>query len=540
MKNLLLSLLLASPGSIAVSAPLELQARSASAPDILWTDGILALQKPRSGPSPKLGYAVFKARPSLKLDTFLPKGSTRTPLAQSLDLNYYVAPIDSQQTLQELARLAHDSTGMCGSLELIPLTSSIQSTVTIYPPIYGSRMALDEAKTLIEEVSLGAMDVTIDTLAALPSRFYNHAQGQNAHTTVRQIWEGLITNNRWTITEETQSLSNQKSIVARLEGQSKADETIIIGAHLDSIVSRSGNSTLDNAPGADDDASGIAVLTDILRVIEAHQLTFDRSIEIQAYAAEEVGLVGSRAIATRYAEAGKKIAGMFQIDMAYYSVAGGSGIIHLLQDYTSRDLRRQTIDWIRTYIGPFYELGFLPRGSASDHKSFYDKGFPTVFPFEDPAHYNPYIHSYDDTRAHFDDGLLLRRITQLALLFTFHQGGLTTMATAYDALKKDQLPEDLRQGLKLAIQQTGDQYYFAVSTPLAATTLEFCRIDAGSSLHCSQEREALDKTVSGSARKVFYSTGTLGFAADQNWRVLAYDAKDELIAFRQFTLKVHP
>jgi len=533
--NKLLALLFFLSVTANAVTPLRLEAKNPLRKDIIWSDGMMQIERPTLGAPPKLGYAVLKARPTLSLQRLLPKGYAIAPMPQSWDLNYYAAPIDSVDQLDDLAAWAHASTGFCGSIEFLRLNNTVAASIQIYPPIYGGRVVFDEAKTWIDTISLSAMDTTIDTLTALPSRHFRHPQGENAHNTVRQIWEAQMISARWTITEESQSLSNQKSVVARLEGLSKPDETIIIGAHLDSIVSRAASTS--DAPGADDDASGVAALTEILRVIENGQLKFDRSIELQAYAAEEPGLVGSKEIAARYAAAGRKIAGMYQIDMAYYSEPGGSGIIHLLQDYTSRDLRRQAIEWIRNYLGPVYKLGFLPRGSASDHKAFYDQGYPTIFPFQDPDAHNPHIHSTGDTRIQFDDGLLQRRITQLGLLFAIHQGGLQSVASAYENLKKELLPEEKRQGIKLAIQNLEGQYYLTISTPLNATTLEFCRIDAAGNPHCAQERAILEKDASGSARKFFYSTSAQTLAADQKWRVLTYDATDELIAWRQFTLK---
>jgi hypothetical protein len=533
MKSLLTVLMLL-PTVAAARAPLRLEPKHPSARDLIWSDGVMQLRRPQPDAAAKLGYAVLKARPAPSLERLLPPGYALAPLPQSLDINYYAVPIQSTEQLQNLAAWAHESTGLCGSIEFVRVQDRLASSRQIYAPIYGGRAVFEDVKTLIDTVSLAAMDQTIDTLTALPSRHFRHPEGEYAHTTVKQIWEAQILTPRWTITEESQSLSNQKSLVARLEGLSKPEETVIIGAHLDSIVSRGSAS---NAPGADDDASGVAAVTEILRVIEAGQLTFDRSIELHAYAAEEVGLIGSKEIAARYAAAGKKVAGMLQIDMAYYSVPGANGVIHLLQDYTSRDLRRQAIEWMRNYMGPVYKLGFLPRGSSSDHKAFYDQGFPTLFPFEDPLAHNPYIHSLSDTRAQFDDGLLLRRITQLALLFSVHQGGLQAVAGAYDAIKKDLLPEDKRQGLHLAIQNIESQLYVTVSAPLEATTLEFCPIDEGTNPHCFEERAVLGEETSSSARRFFYSASAVNWTADSKWRVLAYDANDELIAWRQFTLK---
>lgn len=528
----ILGILLLLPALADAKAPLQFEPKNSKDKDIIWTDGVMQIKRPKSRIGPKLGYAVLKARPGPSFLRLLPKGYAFAPLPRSLDLNYYAVPLDSVTKLQDLAEWAHESTGMCGSIEFVRTSNLVTSTTQIYPPIYGA-VVFEEAKTWLDMVSLSAMDQTIDTLTALPSRHFRHSTGEYAHNTVRQIWEAQMVSSRWTITEEAQSLSNQKSVIARLEGLSKAEETIIIGAHLDSITGRGSSG---DAPGADDDASGVAALTEVLRIIESGQLKFERSIELQAYAAEEPGLVGSKEIAARYAAAGKKIAGMLQIDMAYYSREGARGIIHLLQDYTSRDLRRQAIDWMRGYMGPIYKLGFLPRGSASDHKAFYDQGFPTLFPFEDPIDHNPFIHTLNDTRAQFDDGLLQRRITQLALLFAFHQGGLQSLASHYESLKKNVLPEDKRQGLKVAIQNIDNLLYLAVSAPLDATTLEFCQIDDAGVPQCAKERAILDKDTSNAARKFFYRTAAVEWAVGQKWRILAYDASDELVAWRQFSL----
>ena len=52
-----------------------------------------------------------------------------------------------------------------------------------------------------------------------------------------------------------------------------------------------------DAPGADDDASGIATLTEVIRVALANGWKPKRTVKFMGYAAEEVGLRGSNAIA---------------------------------------------------------------------------------------------------------------------------------------------------------------------------------------------------------------------------------------------------
>src|SRR5690606_7435874 len=88
-------------------------------------------------------------------------------------------------------------------------------------------------------------------------------------------------------------ITPQPSVILTIPGSTLPDEIVILGGHQDST--RSGCSSNANcvAPGADDDASGIAVLTEVIRVALANDFAPQRTVQFMAYAAEEVGLVGS-------------------------------------------------------------------------------------------------------------------------------------------------------------------------------------------------------------------------------------------------------
>ena len=103
----------------------------------------------------------------------------------------------------------------------------------------------------------------------------------------------------------------QDSVIASIEGTVIPNEIVLIGGHLDSINA----SDQSDAPGADDNASGIAVVSEVLRVVLASDFRPRRTLQFMAYAAEEVGLRGSRAIAREYDLAGKSVLGAMQLDM---------------------------------------------------------------------------------------------------------------------------------------------------------------------------------------------------------------------------------
>src|SRR3546814_3809552 len=103
-----------------------------------------------------------------------------------------------------------------------------------------------------------------------------------------------------------------------IEGTTLREEVVVLGAHLDSINADGGGSPGQAAPGADDDASGIAVLTETLRIALASGWRPQRTVKFMGYAAEEVGLRGSNAIAQSHRQAGVDVVAVLQVDMTNY------------------------------------------------------------------------------------------------------------------------------------------------------------------------------------------------------------------------------
>ena len=98
----------------------------------------------------------------------------------------------------------------------------------------------------------------------------------------------------------------------------KDDSLVIVGAHLDAISLNQYYQLLEMAPGADDNASGVAVMIELARICHANNLHFRRDIHFMAYDGEELGLFGSYADAQKRSQAGDKIAIMLNNDMVSF------------------------------------------------------------------------------------------------------------------------------------------------------------------------------------------------------------------------------
>jgi hypothetical protein len=109
------------------------------------------------------------------------------------------------------------------------------------------------------------------------------------------------------------------NVVATLRGSTpdSVDRTYVVSGHYDSMPTDVTDPNSD-APGANDDASGVAAALEMARVMATRQ--FDATIVFMAVAGEEQGLFGSNFFATTAKAAGRNIAGMFTNDIIGSSV----------------------------------------------------------------------------------------------------------------------------------------------------------------------------------------------------------------------------
>src|SRR6187401_3761198 len=103
------------------------------------------------------------------------------------------------------------------------------------------------------------------------------------------------------------------NVMATLKGTDPTDKRIfIISGHLDnmrtSVMDRTGD-----APGANDDASGVAALMECARIMSKHP--FPATVIFVAVSGEEQGLLGSTFMAEKAKREGWNIEGMFTNDI---------------------------------------------------------------------------------------------------------------------------------------------------------------------------------------------------------------------------------
>lgn len=251
--------------------------------------------------------------------------------------------------------------------------------------------------SLLRKLSMSNMKANVETLSAFHTRFYATKTGAQAaewiHSTVSAIASG-----RSDITVKffnSTTTAPQPSVIASIRGTESSD-VVILGSHEDSVHF----GPLGRSPGVDDDGSGTVCSLEVFRVLVSSGFRPNRTVEFHFYAAEEVGLLGSAAVAAQYASEEKVVVGMMQLDMTFYVGTNNENVIGVVTDQVSDDLTQFTRQLVDAYcLIPWMDTvcGY----GCSDHASWTANGYRSTFPFESQfKNHNPYIHTDRDTLEH--------------------------------------------------------------------------------------------------------------------------------------------
>ncbi len=259
--------------------------------------------------------------------------------------------------------------------------------------------------------AIGERNVIVDTNYAKAAGYIEQSLREAGYATERQ-----------TFVAEDYTCAN---VIAELRGTS--DEIVILGAHYD---------TVDESPGADDNASGVAALLALARTF-AHT-TPRRTIRFVAFANEEppyfmTEWMGSYQYAQRCHQRGEKVVAMLSLEsLGYFRDEAGSqqypaGLEHVYpttanfiafaSNLGSRGLLRDCIDVFRVHATIPSEGGALPEAvpgvAWSDQWSFWRFGYPAIMVTDTAPYRNPNYHTVRDKPETLDYDRLARVVEGL-------------------------------------------------------------------------------------------------------------------------------
>jgi carboxypeptidase Q len=185
------------------------------------------------------------------------------------------------------------------------------------------------------------------------------------------------------------------NVIAEIPGTDKADEIVMIGAHLDSWH---------GATGATDNAVGAAVMLEVMRILKVSELPLRRTVRLALWSGEEQGLLGSRAYVAQHVAQRETMTlkDEHRRISAYFNLDNGTGAIRGVYLQGNDQLAPVFAGWMQ----PFADLGVSTLSATStfstDHLSFDEVGVPAFQFIQDPIEY--------DTRTHHSNTDTFERI----------------------------------------------------------------------------------------------------------------------------------
>lgn len=216
-----------------------------------------------------------------------------------------------------------------------------------------------------------------------------------------------------------------RNIIATIGGAGTGKGQLLVGAHYDSPR---------GSPGADDNASGVAVLMETARILAARRS--DRTIKFVAFTLEEAQtwnhsiLRGSRHFVAESRRAGTEYGAVLILECVGYtdnrersqiipSLAGipvpkKGDFLAVVANKRSESLMRSFCDCadsrvrelkVVSYAVPLHGY-MIPQSRFSDHSSFWNRGIPALMLTDTAMFRNPNYHTIHDTCETLDFGFM--------------------------------------------------------------------------------------------------------------------------------------
>lgn len=178
--------------------------------------------------------------------------------------------------------------------------------------------------------------------------------------------------------------ATQQNLFADIAGSDKKQELVMLGAHIDSHHL---------ATGATDNAAGVAVMMEAMRILKVIGITPRRTIRIALWSGEEQGVLGSQLYVLKTFGSAEKPLPDFDKLQAYFNLDTGTGKIRGMRVFGPAE----SGEVLRQILVPFADLGVAGAGTysnrtrpGSDHAAFSVNGLPGVYIDQDPIEYGPF------------------------------------------------------------------------------------------------------------------------------------------------------
>ena len=225
------------------------------------------------------------------------------------------------------------------------------------------------------------------------------------------------------------------NIIAEHRGTGESSRILELGAHYD---------TVDDSPGADDNASGVAAILEIARVLSAVETK--RTVRFCFFALEEHGRDGSYYHVEQFRNRSEELDGAIILEMIGYATAQPDtqatparipllfsppttgNFIAVVGNFRSGGLGNRFERAAKHYVPalPYFSAnrvgGFFKDALRSDHKPYWDKGYRAIMLTDTANFRNPHYHTASDVPDTLNYEFL-HRVTQAITATLLTWGG---------------------------------------------------------------------------------------------------------------------
>ncbi len=239
-------------------------------------------------------------------------------------------------------------------------------------------------------------------IIAMASTRYSTSSGcQTAAEDVHALFDAYGLNP----TYEDHTSGHAPSVIGTIEGQINPEQIVIVIGHLDDMPSSG------PAPGADDNASGSAMVTALAEVMSEYG--YAKTLRFIAVTGEEFGLYGAYHHAAQAAAAGEDIQAVLNGDMIGWE---GDGIPATEDMDINYNTGSAWLGALMTQVAADYPTGAVVNAfecnsmAYSDHWPFWQRGWSAVCGITDNQGFcgqdgdYPYYHTSNDTIANCGSG----------------------------------------------------------------------------------------------------------------------------------------
>jgi Zn-dependent M28 family amino/carboxypeptidase len=284
---------------------------------------------------------------------------------------------------------------------ILILCSTTMADESTYPPLV---------------VNVANLRKTVEYLTSIrPHRSFTHQESLNiAASFIEQHFHD------YGLTTELQTFEATGNIYANVIGTMGANraERVVVGAHYD---------VCGEQPGADDNASAVAGLLEVSRLLNHFASTLDYQVDFVAYTLEEPPFfgtpkMGSYVHAQSLHEAGVKVRGMICLEMIgfftndedsqeyplpimrlFYPSRGN--FIGVVGNFRSRALVKEVrthMDASQINVESLSAPAIIPGINFSDHGNYWEFGYPAVMVTDTAFFRNPHYHEVSDVPETLD------------------------------------------------------------------------------------------------------------------------------------------